>query len=197
MKKNILFLVALLMGLVINVNGASAASYFFINDSSHDVLSLIYETSAEYGSRKERQVNNGIPLKYQTENQELTPHEWDDNTNNWYSDHVTRNGFDYYAMWPLRSGEYRVSDVSYLDGDKDPTPRRVIALLDNNRVLETSYMPTPKYVVYYITDSGIERIPLPDDENAGETALKNIFRQATHRASEHDDSHYLVIPVVD
>lgn len=168
--------------------------YAYINDSSHNVVALIHETAGEYGAPTGRYNNfeqYGVPLRFQADNQVLYVNEFYRNDFEEY-EYTVGEGWAQFTLTasnriPLEPGRYISSWVSYL-GSKEP--RRVIVQLDNNQVFQTNYT-DDENSVYYITDTGITRMPVLTDTEEDDAILQNIFSTVTHEpVNEHDTGSY-------
>ncbi|SDP31099.1 hypothetical protein [Selenomonas ruminantium] len=152
------------------------ASYsnLFINASSHKIISLIYETETEYASdyhsgRKDEEAR-GVPLKYQYSNQVLTPKDGLDG-----SDYFTDNmGMPSYSKYPLYPGKYIYQSIGRAWPANEN--RRVIALLDNNQVLQTRFLMCED-VAYVITDTGIVRLAIPQGDGEADYKMRGVLSQ--------------------
>jgi|GEM_PF-5474063 hypothetical protein len=164
----------------------------YINDSSHNVVALIHETAGQYGAPTGRYNNYeqyGVPLRFQAaDSQELYVNNPYRNDFEEY-EYTVGEGWSQYTMTafnriPLEPGRYISSWTSYFE------PRRVIVQLDNNQVFQTNYT-DDENSVYYITDTGITRMPVLTATEEDDAILQNIFSTMTHEpVNEHDTGSY-------
>lgn len=142
------FLFALLCAFTFSNTSAFASiecDRAYINDSNHDVISIILETREGEKGRKE--ADPYIPIQYNCDGEILTI----DNQSP-YEDlyHI--------ANISLPPGYYVYAYSGYAF-DTPPIDEHVIAVLSNGTVLETSYTNTENKI-FRITDSTIDVIPL-------------------------------------
>ena len=145
----------------------------FINASSHKIISLIYESENEYSGnwgRKEMDEAKGVPLKYQYTNQVLRPNDFDN------PDYVINSlGFECYSKYPMNPGECIEKAIGIVC-ESHSENRRVIALLDNNKVLQTRFLMCED-VAYVITDTGIERLAIPEGNGSPTYKMRGLLSQ--------------------
>lgn len=151
-------------------------SNLFINASSHKIISLIYESEREYSGdwgRKEMDEAKGVPLKYQRTNQVLRAKDFDN------TDYVTDSlGFDCYSKYPMYPGE-DIESASGRAWAAHSENKRVIALLDNNKVVQTRFLMCED-VAYVITDTGIERLAIPEGNGSPAYKMRGLLSQLQH-----------------
>ena len=163
-------------------------SNLFINASSHKIISLICESEIEYfdnyhQSGRKYEEARGVPLKYQYSNQVLTPKDGLEG-----SDYFTDDmGWQLYSKYPLYPGEYAASCVGRAWPANEN--KRVIALLDNNQVLQTRFLMCED-VAYVITDTGIVRLAIPQGNGEADYKMRGVLSQLHYTGPANP--HYLV-----